>query len=74
MNGDEMREVARLSGGQTYEASSLDQLEKSYSGVLEQIGYQTMSAPSGAAWLRLGALALAIAMPAALAVNRDLPL
>ena len=74
VNGDEMREIARLSGGQTYEASSLDQLEKSYSGVLEQIGYQTMSAPSGAAWLRLGALALAIAMPAALAVNRDFPL
>ncbi len=70
---DEMIEIARLSGGQTYTATDIDQLNRSYAEIQQQIGYQTVQAPATAGWLRLGVLAAAFAAALALLINRRLP-
>lgn len=69
----QMKHIAELSGGQSYTATNIDELDRSYGSVLQQVGYQTVSAPAGAGWLRLAVLTATIAAFAALAVNRNLP-
>ena len=68
-----MKRIAELSGGQTYQASNLDELNRSYAAVQQQVGYQTVQGPASAGWLRLGVLAATAATVAALAINRRLP-
>ena len=71
---DEMlKKIADLSGGEAYTASSLEQLRQVYSNLQQQIGYETIRGDASIGWLRLGALALALATLAALAINRRLP-
>ena len=74
VNGDEMKQIAQLSGGQAFTAANVDELNRSYSSILEQVGYQTINAPSGAGWLRLAVLAATVATFAALIVNRTMPI
>ncbi|EHB55212.1 hypothetical protein MycrhDRAFT_2406 [Mycolicibacterium rhodesiae JS60] len=69
----QMKRIAELSGGQSYTATSIDELNRSYGSVLQQVGYQTVSAPAGTAWLRLAVLMVTIAACLGLAVNRNLP-
>ncbi|AQT82453.1 hypothetical protein B1R94_00575 [Mycolicibacterium litorale] len=69
----QMKRIAELSGGQSYTATNIDELDRSYGAVLQQVGYQTVSAPAGAGWLRLAVLTVTIAAFAALALNRNLP-
>ncbi|MBB3748680.1 MULTISPECIES: VWA domain-containing protein [Mycobacteriaceae] len=69
----QMKRIAELSGGQSYRATNIDELNKSYGSVLQQVGYQTISAPAGTAWLRLAVLVATIAVFLGLAVNRNLP-
>jgi Ca-activated chloride channel family protein len=69
----QMKRIAELSGGQSYTATTIDELNRSYGSVLQQVGYQTVSAPAGTAWLRLAVLMATIAAFLGLAVNRSLP-
>jgi Ca-activated chloride channel homolog len=71
---DEMlKKIADLSGGESYTASSLEQLKEVFTNLQEQIGYETRKGDASAGWLRLGALVLALAAFAALLINRRLP-
>lgn len=70
---DTMKTIARLSGGQSYSATTVDQLGESYRSVQQQLGYQTLPGPASAGWLRLAMLAATIAAILALAINRRLP-
>ncbi|MDH6193805.1 Ca-activated chloride channel family protein [Mycobacterium frederiksbergense] len=71
---DEMLgKIAKLSGGDAFTASSLQQLKAVFSSLQQQIGYETIKGDASLGWLRLGALVLAVAGVAALVINRRLP-
>jgi Ca-activated chloride channel homolog len=71
---DEMlKKIAELSGGESYTASSLEQLKEVFTNLQEQIGYETRKGDASAGWLRLGALVLALAALSAMLINRRLP-
>ncbi|MCW2662372.1 MAG: hypothetical protein JWP83_3524 [Mycobacterium sp.] len=68
-----MKKVAELSGGNWYNAASLEELKAVYASLQQQIGYETSKGDASAGWLRLGAVVLALAGLAALLINRRLP-
>lgn len=68
-----LRKVAELSGGNAYNAASLEELKAVYSSLQQQIGYETIKGDASQGWLRLGALVLALSGLAALLINRRLP-
>ncbi|QUR67306.1 VWA domain-containing protein [Mycobacterium spongiae] len=68
-----LKKVAQLSGGNAYNAASLQELKDVYSSLQQQIGYETIKGDASMGWLRLGALVLALAAVAALLINRRLP-
>ncbi len=71
---DEMLDkIAELSGGEAFNAASLEQLNQVYSDLQQQIGYETIKGDASVGWLRLGAVALALSALAALLLNRRLP-
>jgi Ca-activated chloride channel family protein len=65
--------IADLSGGQAFRASSLGELNRVYSTLDEQIGYQVVRGDASGGWVALGALALALSIGAGILVNRRLP-
>ena len=65
--------IAKLSGGDAFTASSLEQLRQVFTSLQQQIGYETIKGDASLGWLRLGALVLAVAGVAALMINRRLP-
>ncbi|WP_029107594.1 VWA domain-containing protein [Mycobacterium sp. URHD0025] len=65
--------IAKLSGGDAFTASSLEQLKQVFTSLQQQIGYETIKGDASLGWLRLGALVLAVAGVAALMINRRLP-
>ncbi|MBV9092051.1 MAG: VWA domain-containing protein [Mycobacteriaceae bacterium] len=73
VDAKEMIAIAQLSGGQTYKAGDVDQLNHSYAAIQQQVGYQTVQAPADAGWLRLGVLTAAVAAALALLINRRVP-
>jgi Ca-activated chloride channel family protein len=68
-----LKKIAQLSGGESYSASSLEQLRQVFTNLQEQIGYETIKGDASMGWLRLGAVVLALAALAALLINRRLP-
>jgi Ca-activated chloride channel family protein len=68
-----LKKIAALSGGDSYSASSLEQLKQVFNNLQEQIGYETIKGDASVGWLRLGAVVLALAALAALLINRRLP-
>lgn len=68
-----MTRIAQLSGGQSYTASTVDELNRSYDKVEQQIGYESVPGPASAGWLRLAVLTATIAIVLALLINRRLP-
>src|SRR5271167_1983773 len=68
-----MKKVAELSGGNHYDASSLQELKQVYASLQQQIGYETIKGDASIGWLRLGSLLLALSALAALLINRRLP-
>ncbi len=68
-----LKRIANLSGGQSYNATSIDELSHNYQSIQEQIGYQTVNGPDRGWWLRTGALAAFLAAVSALLINRRLP-
>jgi Ca-activated chloride channel family protein len=69
-----MKKIAELSGGASYSASNLTELNKVYASLQDQIGYETVRGEATTGWLRLGAVVAALAALAALLINRRLPL
>ncbi|MFY2858633.1 VWA domain-containing protein [Mycobacterium sp. THU-M104] len=70
---DQMKTIARLSGGQYYTATNIGELEKSYDNIENEIGYRTVAGPGSAGWLRLGVITAVLAAAMALLINRRLP-
>jgi Ca-activated chloride channel family protein len=68
-----LKRIAALSGGQSYNASTVDELSHNYQAIQQQIGYQTINGPDRGWWLRGGALAALLAAVCALLINRRLP-
>lgn len=70
---ESLAKIADLSGGQAFRAESLGELNRVYSTLDEQIGYQVVRGDASAGWVALGALALALSIGAGILVNRRLP-
>ncbi len=70
---DQMKTIARLSGGQSYTATNIAELEKDYNAIEKEIGYRVVAGPGSAGWLRLGAITALVAAALALLINRRLP-
>jgi Ca-activated chloride channel family protein len=68
-----MKTIARLSGGQSYTATNVAELNKSYNAIEKDIGYRTVPGPGSAGWLRLGVITALIGTALALLINRRLP-
>jgi Ca-activated chloride channel family protein len=73
VDDETLKKMAQLSGGDSYNASSLEQLKQVFTNLQEQIGYETIRGDASVGWLRLGAVVLALAALAALLINRRLP-
>ena len=73
VDNETMQEVAKLSGGEAYDASSISELREVYATLQQQIGYETVPGDASAGWLKLGAVTLALAMLAGILINRRLP-
>ncbi|OBK48299.1 VWA domain-containing protein [Mycobacterium sp. 1081908.1] len=70
---DQMRKIAQLSGGQSYTATNISELNKSYNAIENDIGFRTVPGPGSAGWLRLGVVVALIAAALGLLINRRLP-
>jgi Ca-activated chloride channel family protein len=68
-----MKAIARLSGGQTSTADTIDELNKDFGAIADQMGYQVESGPATAGWLRIAVMLSAIGALLGLAINRRLP-
>jgi Ca-activated chloride channel homolog len=68
-----MKKIAELSGGESYTASNIEELNKVYSTLQDQIGYENVRGEATTGWLRLAALVAALAALASLLINRRLP-
>jgi len=73
VDNETMQEVAKLSGGQAYDAATVSELRQVYATLQDQIGYETVPGDASAGWLKLGAFTLALAMLAGILINRRLP-
>lgn len=68
-----LQKISEISGGQSFHAASLDQLNRVYATLQSIIGYETVRGDASAAWIRLGAFVLIAALLAAVLLNRRLP-
>jgi Ca-activated chloride channel family protein len=68
-----MKNVAQLSGGQTSTAQTVDELDKSFGSVGDQLGYQIERGPAAAGWLRVAVALCALGALLGLTINRRLP-
>jgi Ca-activated chloride channel family protein len=68
----DMKQIAELSGGRTYAATSIGELNQSYNAIKQEIGYRLVPGPGTAGWLRLAVIAATIATVSALLINRRL--
>jgi Ca-activated chloride channel homolog len=68
-----MKKIAELSGGESYTASNIEELNKVYSTLQDQIGYENVRGEATTGWLRLAALVAALAALASLLINRRPP-
>jgi Ca-activated chloride channel homolog len=73
VDDDMMKKIAQISGGQSYAATNVDELNRSYAAVQQQVGYQTVPGPASAGWLRLAVITAFVATFLALLINRRLP-
>ena len=73
VDDETLKKIAELSGGNSFNASNLEELNKVFDDLQQQIGYETIKGDASVGWLRLGSLLLALAALAALLINRRLP-
>lgn len=74
VDAEMMTRIAQLSGGQSYTASNIDELDRSYASVQQQVGYKVVRGPASTGWLRLGVLIATAAACLAIPLNRRLPI
>ena len=70
---ESLAKIAELSGGKAYQAANLDELNRAYSTLDEQIGYQVIRGDASSDWVAAGAVALAAAIGSGIVLNRRLP-
>ena len=70
---DQMKKIAQLAGGHSYTATNIEQLNKDYNAIENEIGYRTVPGPGSSGWLRLAVITALIATALALVINRRLP-
>jgi len=73
VDDDSLRKIANLSGGDFFTAASLDELNKVYEQLQDEIGYETRRGDNSKPWLVAGTLFALVSAFAALAINRRLP-
>ncbi|MFW0785656.1 VWA domain-containing protein [Gordonia sp. CPCC 206044] len=73
VDDESLRKIANLSGGQFFTAASLDELNKVYETLQQQIGYEKRRGDNSRPWLIAGTLLALLSAFAALAINRRLP-
>ncbi|WP_225727509.1 MULTISPECIES: VWA domain-containing protein [unclassified Nocardia] len=73
VDDDAMREIARLSGGEFYKASSLTELTQVYNTLQEQIGFELTRGDASRPWLLLGMLFVAAGVVTGLLGRQRLP-
>ncbi|MGA6206756.1 VWA domain-containing protein [Nocardia testacea] len=73
VDDEAMQEIARLSGGEFYTASSLQELSSVYDTLEEQIGYEVTRGDASRPWWLLGLLTTLAGVVAALVLRQRLP-
>ncbi|MFD0360933.1 VWA domain-containing protein [Nocardia sp. GCM10030253] len=73
VDDDSLREIAKLSGGDFYTASSLTELTAVYDTLEEQIGYEMTRGDASRPWLLLGMLLVAAGVVTGLLYRQRLP-
>ncbi|MBF6348033.1 MULTISPECIES: VWA domain-containing protein [Nocardia] len=73
VDDEAMQEIARLSGGEFYTASSLEELSSVYDTLEEQIGYEITRGDASRPWWLLGLLATLAGVVVALLLRQRLP-
>lgn len=68
-----LREIADLSGGSFFSASSLEDLRDVYDTLEEQIGFEITRGDASRPWLILGVLCIAVGLGSALVMRQRLP-
>ncbi len=68
-----LAEIARLSGGEAFTASSLDQLNRVYDRLQEKIGMEVLRGEEPLWWIVGGVLLIVAAFGTAIVVNQRLP-
>lgn len=68
-----LREIASLSGGSFFTASSLEELRDVYDTLEEQIGFETTRGDASRPWLVLGVLSATAGLILALVLRQRLP-
>lgn len=73
VDDDSLREIAKLSGGDFYTASSLTELTAVYDTLEEQIGYEMTRGDASRPWLLLGMLLVCAGVVTGLLYRQRLP-
>ncbi|MDF0529258.1 VWA domain-containing protein [Tsukamurella sp. 8F] len=68
-----LKQIADLSGGQFFSASSLGDLNKAYGSLKDEIGYEEQRGDNSRVWMLWGTLLVAVGVAAAVGLNRRLP-
>ncbi|MCZ4560341.1 VWA domain-containing protein [Rhodococcus sp. IEGM 1401] len=68
-----LREIANLSGGSFFSASSLEDLRDVYDTLEEQIGFEITRGDASRPWLILGVLCISVGLGSALVMRQRLP-
>jgi Ca-activated chloride channel family protein len=73
VDDETLQKITEITGGQSFHAGNLNDLETVYATLQQQIGYETVHGDASASWIRLGAIALAASVLAGVLVHRRLP-
>jgi Ca-activated chloride channel homolog len=68
-----VEEIARLSDGEFFNPDSVDQLDRVYGTLGEQIGYETKDVDASRPWMMLGVVVLLGVASGSLMLGRRLP-
>lgn len=68
-----LQTITNLTGGDAFHAGTLAQLQRVYATLQQEIGFETTRGDGSQGWMRLGALALALAVLAGVLINRQIP-
>ncbi|MGC4932350.1 VWA domain-containing protein [Gordonia sp. DT30] len=73
VDDDSLHQIANLSGGTFFTASSLDELNKVYATLQKEIGYETRRGDASRPWIITGTVLAIAAVIGSLVINQRLP-